>query len=62
MTYTSLFETLFADPKNIGFAKGTWFAPFNFPDVFHVIALLWDTDDTVTTLVDGKPFVKRKYK
>jgi len=38
-----------------------WLASFNFPDDFHVIAGLWDTDDTVTTFVDGVPIVTRSY-
>jgi hypothetical protein len=52
---------LFTDPS-FNTQWTFWTAPFNFPDAFHVIGALWDTDDTVTTYVDGKPIVKRSYK
>ena len=43
-------------------AKWTyWTAPFNFPDDYHVIACLWDTDDTVTIWIDGVMIVKYQY-
>lgn len=38
-----------------------WTAPFNFPDAFHVVALLWDAT-TAATYVDGTMIVKRGYK
>ena len=34
-------------------------APSDLSDDWHVIALLWDTDDTVTTFIDGRMIVKR---
>lgn len=41
---------------------GYYYAPFRFPDAFHVYALLWDTDDTVTWFVDGKKLLTVHYK
>jgi beta-glucanase (GH16 family) len=38
-----------------------WTAPFNFPDAYHVIGCLWDTDDTVTIWIDGVMIVKYQY-
>ncbi|MDA3797768.1 MAG: family 16 glycosylhydrolase [Kiritimatiellae bacterium] len=36
-------------------------APFSFPDDYHVFALLWDTDDTITWYVDGLKIFSMKY-
>jgi len=52
-------RVLFADPS---FRKSYYYAPFNFPDDFHVFGLLWDTDDTVTWFVDGKKLYTMAYK
>ncbi len=38
-----------------------WKAPFNIPDAFHVVGLLWDANGA-TTYVDGKEIVQRGYK
>lgn len=38
---------------------GYYLAPSDLSDDWHVIALLWDTDDTVTTYIDGRMIVKR---
>jgi beta-glucanase (GH16 family) len=54
-------DFLYTDP-NFNEQWTYWTAPFDFPDRYHVIGLLWDTDDTVTTFVDGLPIVKRSYK
>lgn len=37
-------------------------APFEFPDEFHIIGGLWDTDDTVSIFVDGELMVKFAYR
>jgi beta-glucanase (GH16 family) len=42
--------------------KNYYYAPFKFPDAFHVYSLLWDTDDTVTWFVDGKKLFTVSYK
>lgn len=42
-------------------AAAHYHAPFAFHDDFHVVAGLWDTDDTVTMFVDGRQLVKFKY-
>jgi acetyl esterase/lipase len=55
-------KVLEACPEMTGPQKNYYNAPYNFPDDFHVIALLWDTDDTATFFVDGKAIVKRHYK
>ena len=57
-------DLLYADPKLAGTrgGGGEYIAPFNFPDAFHIFALLWDTDDTLTWFIDGKPIMKRRYK
>ena len=47
---------------NACFRKGYYYAPFNFPDAYHVYALLWDTDDTVTWFVDGVRLYTIRYK
>ncbi len=52
-------KELFRDPD---FRKRNYFAPFKFPDDFHVFGLLWDTDDTVTWFVDGKKLFTMEYK
>ncbi|OGV37144.1 MAG: hypothetical protein A2X48_04855 [Lentisphaerae bacterium GWF2_49_21] len=52
-------EELFRDPD---FKKRNYYAPFKFPDDFHVFGLLWDTDDTVTWFVDGKKLFTVSYK
>ena len=41
---------------------GYYYAPFNFPDDFHIFAVLWDTDDSVTWLVDGQKLFTIDYK
>src|SRR5690606_33526042 len=41
---------------------GIFHASFQFPDDFHVIGGLWDTDDTVSIFVDGQLLVKFKYR
>ena len=38
-----------------------WVAPFDSPNDFHVVALLWD-ETSATTYVDGKKIVARGYK
>jgi beta-glucanase (GH16 family) len=48
-----------SDPK---YSKGYYYAPFNFPDDYHVYAALWGSDDTLEIRIDGKSIVKYKYK
>jgi len=38
-----------------------WTAPYDFPDDFHVVSMLWDAT-SATTYVDGMEIVKRGYK
>ena len=41
-----------------------WTAPgstTDFNDDFHIISALWNTDDTVTTYIDGIPIVQYRY-
>ncbi len=53
---------VFADPTFKGKGSGGYYyAPFKFPEAFHLYALLWDTDDTVTWFVDGKKLLTVKY-
>jgi len=51
---------LYVDPK---FNKQWtfWTAPFDFPDDFHVVSVLWD-DTSAATYVDGQMIVQRGYK
>lgn len=49
----------FRDPS---FRKHDYYAPFKFPEDYHVFGLLWDTDDTVTWFVDGKKLYTVAYK
>jgi beta-glucanase (GH16 family) len=53
-----------ADPSVFkpGGLGGYYTAPFNFPDDYHVIGLLWDTDDTLTYYCDGVELMKGTYK
>ncbi len=47
-------------PGSLGGA--IYHAPHPIPDDFHTIACLWDTDDTVSIVVDGELMVKFDYK
>jgi beta-glucanase (GH16 family) len=51
---------LFTDP-NFNTQWTFYTAPFNFPDAYHVVSLLWDAN-SVATYVDGKMIVKRGTK
>lgn len=54
---------IYTDPSFKGKGSGGYYyAPFKFPEAFHIYALLWDTDDTVTWLVDGKKILTIGYK
>ena len=52
-----------SDPAVVkwGGTGGNYFAPFQFPDDYHVFGLLWDTDDTVAWYVDGLLLAKIHY-
>ncbi|HET7542645.1 MAG TPA: family 16 glycosylhydrolase [Polyangiaceae bacterium] len=51
---------LYTDP-NFNSQWTYWTAPFDFTESFHVIGLLWDENDQVTTYVDGTRLVTRSY-
>ena len=51
---------LYSDP-NFNTQWTFWTAPYNFPDAFHVVALLWD-ETSATTYVDGQEIVSRGTK
>lgn len=38
-----------------------YYAPFDFPEDYHVFGFLWDTDDTLTWYVDGVKLIKAHY-
>ena len=45
-------------------AKGIgayYYAPFNFPDDYHIFGFLWDTDDTLTWYIDGVKLITVHY-
>jgi beta-glucanase (GH16 family) len=56
-THTLLFNDPSYDP-----VWGNYTANYNFPDDFHIFALLWDTDDTASLYLDGQLIVKRTSK
>ena len=44
------------------YKKNYYYAPYNFPDDYHVFAALWKSDNTVEMFVDGKSIVTYQYK
>jgi beta-glucanase (GH16 family) len=57
-------ELIYADPSvsRLSLGGGEFAAAFKFPDDFHVFALLWDLDRTLTWFIDGKAIMKRRYR
>jgi len=56
-------QRLFAADKIVK-AQGIgayYYAPFNFPEDYHVFGFLWDSDDTLTWYVDGVKLIKAHY-
>jgi beta-glucanase (GH16 family) len=41
---------------------GEYFGTTDFTQDYHIFALLWDTDDTITWYLDGQSIMKRTYK
>ena len=53
---------IFKTPDLHGNGSGGYLrADYDFPDDYHIYACLWDTDDTVTWLLDGRKFLIIKY-
>jgi beta-glucanase (GH16 family) len=54
-------KLIFSEP-NFNTDWNYWRAPYKLSEDFHVYAALWDTDDTVSTYLDGRLICKVRYK
>jgi len=52
-------QLISADPRLKG---GEYYGKDDLTADYHIFALLWDTDDTLTWYLDGTPLMKRSYK